>query len=98
METLRRELAPIRMRNYGRILQDVVSYACTIEDEKERHMMTAYVAQCMRQKNLIWNKDQESSMARVVEDIKRLSGGKLNCDFEEFEAWMQLIAQRKKKK
>ncbi len=86
------------MRNYGRILQDTVAYASTIEDEQERQLLTAYIAQCMRQKNLTWNKDQEAGLNRVKADIQQLSDGKLSCDFEGFEQMVQLLGQRKKKK
>ncbi len=83
-QILRRNTAPIRMRNYGRIIQDMIAYACTIEDKAEREALVVYIAQCMRQKNLVWNRDQESSMARVAEDIERLSNGVLNGDFDAF--------------
>lgn len=83
-QTLRRNTAPIRMRNYGRIIQDMIAYACTIEDKAERETLVLYIAQCMRQKNLVWNRDQESGMARVAEDIERLSNGVLNGDFDAF--------------
>lgn len=103
METLRREVTPIAMRNYGRILQDVVEYACTIENELEQKAMIVYVAQCMRQKNLIWNRDQETGYARVKSDIVKLSGGRLNCDFVEFDEMVRRTPsqpnyQKKKKK
>lgn len=99
MEALRREVGPIRMRNYGRILQDVVSYACTIEDEMERKAMIVYLAQCMRQKNLIWNRDQEQGFNRVKEDIVKLSNGQLSCDFPEFDTLLsQMVTNKKKKK
>lgn len=85
MEPLRKDLSPIKMRNYGRILQDVVAYICSLEDGPERRALTVYVAQCMRQKNLVWNKDQESGVDRIKTDIARISDGKLNCDFPGFE-------------
>ena len=85
MEPLRKDLSPIKMRNYGRILQDVVSYVCTLEDSPERRALIVYVAQCMRQKNLVWNKDQESGLDRIKTDIYKMSEGKLNCDFLGFE-------------
>jgi len=75
----------IKLRNYGRILQDLVAYATTIEDEKQRHAATIYIARCMRQKNQIWNKDFESGVQRLREDIHILSAGQLSTDFPEFE-------------
>jgi hypothetical protein len=44
----------------------------------------------MRQRNLVWNRDQEAGLQRVREDIIRLSDGKLTCDSPAFE---QMMAQ-----
>ena len=73
------------MRNYGRIVQDMITYACTIEDINERESLEVYIAACMSQRNLVWNKDQEAGMARVKEDIIRLSKGVLTCTSSAFE-------------
>ncbi len=87
---LRRESAPIRLRNYGRIVQDMIAYASSLPAGKERDSLEVYIAQCMRQRNLVWNRDQESGMGRIKEDIIRLSDGKLRCESKAFE---QLLAQ-----
>lgn len=80
----------IKLRNYGRILQDLVAYATTITDQQQRESATIYIARCMRQKNQIWNKDFESGIQRLKEDIETLSGGKLSTSFPAFdEAMMQ---------
>lgn len=98
---LRRDTTPIRMRNYGRIVQDMIAYAATLPMGQERDSLELYIAQCMRQRNLIWNRDQEAGMNRVREDIIRLSDGKLTCDSPAFE---QILVQsngsavKKKKK
>ena len=75
----------IKLRNYGRILQDLVEYATTIADEQKRQEATIYIARCMRQKNQIWNKDFESGVQRLKEDIETLSGGRLSTSFPEFD-------------
>ena len=80
------------MRNYGRIVQDMIAYAATLPEGQDKNSLEVYIAQCMRQRNLIWNRDQESGMNRVKEDIIRLSAGKLRCDSPAFE---QMIAQPK---
>ena len=74
----------IKLRNYGRIIQDLVAYVTTIADRSQREAATIFVARCMRQKNQIWNKDFESGIERLREDIDTLSGGKLSTDFPEF--------------
>ncbi len=88
MTELNRHTEPIRMRNYGRIVQDMIQYACTITDRNERESLELYIANCMRQRNLIWNRDQESGLNRVREDIIRLSDGRLTCDSEAFQRLM----------
>ena len=77
---LNRKTTPIKMRNYGRIIQDMIEYACRMEDMQQREALVSYVAQCMRQKNAVWNRDQDSGIARVAEDIERLSGGVLHYE------------------
>lgn len=89
METLKRNSSPIIMRNYGRIIQDLIAYTCTIEDEEKRHALTTYIGQCMRQKNIAWNKDSDAGSNRIQEDIRILSHGKLDCDFEQFDQMLQ---------
>ena len=87
---LNRNASPIRMRNYGRIVQDMIAYAATLPAGKERDSLEVYIAQCMRQRNLVWNRDQESGMNRVREDMIRLSDGKLSCSSP---AFGQLLGQ-----
>ena len=89
-----RKMAIVSMRNYGRIIQDMVQLATKEQDEENRKAMTIYIAQCMRQKNAQWNKEQESGVERLREDIAVLSNGALNCDFPEFEEMLQILAQR----
>ena len=100
---LNRNTAPIRMRNYGRIVQDMIAYATTLEPSQERDSLELYIAQCMRQRNLVWNRDQEAGLQRVREDIIRLSDGKLTCSSPAFEQMMAqpnapITGQKKKKK
>lgn len=94
MELIRRNTAPIRMRNYGRILQDTIEYACTLTNDVERQALTLYIAQCMRQKNLVWNKDQESGIERIKNDLHILSNGRLDADIALLDG--DLIKRKKK--
>lgn len=102
---LNRKTTPIKMRNYGRIIQDMIEYACRMEDMQQREALVSYVAQCMRQKNAVWNRDQDSGIARVAEDIERLSGGVLHYEMPQAqepvpatEAPAQQLRSKKKKK
>ena len=99
---LNRNTSPIRMRNYGRIVQDMIAYASTLPAGQERDSLEIYIAQCMRQRNLVWNRDQEAGIGRVKEDIIRMSNGKLLCDSPAFEQILMQsgsqAAGKKKKK
>ena len=86
---LNRQTNPIRMRNYGRIIQDMILVACDEQDPKNKEAMILYIAQCMRQKNLVWNRDQDSGTNRIKDDIHTLSNGRLSTDFPAFEEVMQ---------
>ena len=89
-----RKTSVVRMRNYGRIIQDMVQLATKEQDVEKQQAMVVYIAQCMRQKNAQWNKEQESGVVRLKEDIVALSNGVLSCDFPAFEEAMQKLAQR----
>lgn len=98
---LNRNTTPIKMRNYGRIVQDLISCASQMEAGVERDSLELYIAQCMRQRNLVWNRDQETGLNRVKEDIIRLSDGKLQCDsplFTRFMTQPNMIGMGLKKK
>lgn len=94
MEQNLRRTTIVRMRNYGRIVQDMVQLAASEQDNEKRQAMTIYIAQCMRQKNAQWNKELESGIERLKEDIHTLSNGVLTCDFPEFEEVLQKLSQR----
>ena len=99
---LNRNTTPIQMRNYGRIVQDMIGYACSLPAGQERDSLEVYIAQCMRQRNLVWNRDQEAGIQRVREDLLRLSGGRLKGESPAFEQLMaqpnaQLMGKKKKK-
>lgn len=89
-----RKTSIVRMRNYGRIIQDMVQLAVREEDLEKRQSMVVYIAQCMRQKNALWNREQESGVERLKEDIGVLSRGQLKCDFPEFDEMMKRLALR----
>lgn len=94
MEQGLRKTTKVQMRNYGRIIQDMVQLAAHEVDVEKQQAMTIYIAQCMRQKNAQWNKEQESGIDRLREDIYALSNGVLKCDFAEFEEVLQKLSVR----
>ena len=93
-DKLKCNFAPVRMRNYGRIIEDMVSLAAQEQDADKRQAMVIYIAQCMRQKNAQWNKETDSGIQRLKEDIRELSNGVLCCDFPEFDEITSKLAVR----
>ena len=99
---LKRNTTPVRMRNYGRIVQDMIAYATSLKPGLERDSLEVYIAHCMRQRNMVWNRDQEAGVNRVKEDIIRMSNGQLRCESAAFERFMSnpnssLMAKKKVK-
>ena len=94
MEQGLRKTTNVRMRNYGRIIQDMVQLAVEEQDVEKRQAMVIYIAQCMRQKNALWNREQESGIERLKDDIRVLSAGALTCDFPEFDEMLKRLALR----
>jgi len=94
MEQGLRKTTNVRMRNYGRIIQDMVQLAVVEQDVEKRQAMVVYIAQCMRQKNALWNREQESGIERLKDDIRVLSAGALTCDFPEFDEMLKRLALR----
>ena len=94
MEQGLRKTTNVRMRNYGRIIQDMIQLAVVEQDVEKRQAMVIYIAQCMRQKNALWNREQESGIERLKDDIRVLSAGALTCDFPEFDEMLKRLALR----
>lgn len=89
--------SPVRMRHYGRIVDNMVQEAVKEQDEEKRKYLITRLANKLKVQYLQWNKDQVEP-ERIVADIKLLSGGRLSCDFPEFEllhGW-QLVQKDKK--
>ena len=89
-----RKTSIVRMRNYGRIIQDMVQLAVEEQDNDKKQSMIVYIAQCMRQKNATWNRELESGVDRLKGDLAALSHSQLSCDFAAFDETMERLAQR----
>jgi hypothetical protein len=76
----------------------MIAYASTLPAGQERDSLEVYIAQCMRQRNLVWNRDQEAGVNRVKEDIIRMSQGKLLCESQAFEQILMQAANQSAKK
>ena len=87
-------LQPLRYRHYGRIILEMIELAIAEKDMEKRNQLIIRIANRMKQNYIVWNKDHVDA-ERIKEDIVALSGGRLSCDFPEFQlahAW-QLASQ-----
>lgn len=74
---------PVKMRQYGRIVELMIASAIEEQDLSRKHELIVRIANRMKRNYLIWNKDDVEDES-IVADIKRLSDDKLSCDFPEF--------------
>lgn len=71
-------------RYYGRVLEEMIRQAAEETDEQARKQLILFIASRMRYNYFLWNKDIVDS-AHIKADIHRLSHGKLDCEFPEFD-------------
>jgi len=65
----------IKFKHYGKSVEDLISKACEIEDEKERQVLTQIIANLMKKSYLTFNTDSIDDN-NVVSDLATLSNGK----------------------
>lgn len=83
---------PIRMRNYGRIIQDLIAYTVDLPQGERRDTLTRTLATAMANRNLMWNRDQETSVQRVIRDMQVLSDGALSLSETELTEAIAAVA------
>jgi len=69
----------IKFMHYGQLIQEMIGKAIDIEDEEERNQLIALIANHMKKSLFLWNKDNATD-DRIINDIHRLSKGKLKVD------------------
>lgn len=77
-------LRPLQKKHYGRLILNMIQEAVEEQNEERRKWLILRIANRMKQNYLIWNKDHVDEQ-RIKEDILTLSGGRLSCDFPEFQ-------------
>ena len=71
----------IKFMHYGRLVEDLIAKAIIHENEEEKKLLIQLIANHMKKSLLNYNRDAASD-ERVVADLKRLSGGKLEVEDE----------------
>jgi len=88
----------IKFKHYGKSVEDLISKACEIEDEKERQVLTQIIANLMKKSYLTFNTDSIDDN-NVVSDLATLSNGKLKLDSSfEFINTNEIVPNIQKKK
>lgn len=70
-------------RHYGRVIQDMIREAKHEEDRERREALIVMIANRLKLSYLVWNKDEVAD-EQIMNDVERLSGGLLRCDFPSF--------------
>lgn len=66
----------IKNRHYGRIVEEMIAHACTMEEGEERNSFVELILVQMKKNYITWNKDGVEDK-RIYEDLLDYSGGKL---------------------
>ena len=67
----------VRHRHYGRIVEDMIAYACTLEEGEQRNKLIELIAIQMKKNHIAWNKDGVEDK-RIYEDLKMYSKGQID--------------------
>ena len=67
----------IRNRHYGRIVEEMISHACTLEPGEERDCLVELITIQMKKNYAAWNKEGVEDK-RIFEDLREYSKGVIN--------------------
>lgn len=67
----------IRNRHYGRIVEEMIAHACTMEEGEERNKFIELITIQMKKNYIAWNKDGVDDK-KIFEDLKIESKGKID--------------------
>ena len=75
-------MKPIKRRHYGYLVEQVLDYAKTVEDEEQRRIITECVANQMKQDLFIWNRDSMDRLAYNSKMAKAAAKKAIRDDLE----------------
>ena len=67
----------IKNRHYGRIVEEMVAHALTLQDGEEREQFTELILIQMKKNYIAWNKDGVEDK-RIIEDLKCYTDGAID--------------------
>ncbi|MBN2166430.1 MAG: DUF4290 domain-containing protein [Marinilabiliaceae bacterium] len=69
----------IRFMHYGKVIEEIIQKAIDHENEEEKKQLIQLIANHMKKSLMMYNKDS-STDERVFDDIRMMSGGKLQIE------------------
>lgn len=86
----------LRKKHYGRNVDLMIEEIVKIEDEKEKHEATVFLAKMMKSFYNTWNKEVLDDEI-ILNDLREMSGFRLNLDADQVKNDNLLQAQKNKK-
>ena len=88
----------IRFKHYGRVIELLVAKAIEYEEGKEKDMLIRLIANHMKKCYLTWNREVVTDDI-IFNDLKTISGGKIEVDKElKLSESRDILAKSKKKR
>ena len=72
----------IRNRHYGRIVEEMIAHACTLEDGEEKERLIELITIQMKKNYIAWNKDGVEDK-RIFEDLRIYTKGAIDIQDKE---------------
>lgn len=72
----------INNRHYGRIVENMIAHACTMQEGEERDAFVNIILVQMKKNYIAWNKDGVEDK-RIFADLKSISDGKIDYPVSE---------------
>jgi hypothetical protein len=69
--------------HYGATIERFIATACTLPEGEERTELISAIANNMKKNLLAWNKEVADDR-KVLEDLRKISKGKINVNADEF--------------
>ncbi len=87
-ETIPYQTGEIKNRHYGRIVEDMIRHALTMEDGDEKDKFIELIAVQMKKNYIAWNKDGVEDK-RIFEDLRTYSDGKIDITDKDIKIYTQ---------
>lgn len=88
----------IRYKHYGKIIEQMINHACTMEDNEERRALISVIGNHMKKSYLTWNREAVDDQV-IMNDFVVLSKGRLKLDETyKLEETREILNKGKKKR